>query len=146
MSEEQLNSVRALGSILDGCRDFRHTVPSEPAYLIDLSIPDGQAEPEHLQFRAWITIPVAVPEEVSILGVVQAVNNKLNGRKPLTFVKPDRDAVITNFSIYDVSVSCRREVDGFATSLNELLRPMTVSGSNVQYHFAGTPIEDHLKH
>ncbi|GAW51695.1 hypothetical protein PD653B2_4040 [Nocardioides sp. PD653-B2] len=113
---------------------------------MDLSIPDGQAEPEHLQYRAWVTIPVDVPAGVSVLGVVKAVNNKLAGRDPLTFVKPDSDAVITNFSIYDVGVSCRREVDEFATSLNEVLRPMTVSDPNVQYHFAGTPIEVHLRH
>lgn len=114
--------------------------------LMDLSIPAGQAEPEHWNYRAWVAIPVDVPDQVSVLAFVKTVNAKLCGRDPVTYVRPANNAVVTNFAVYDVSDRCRREVDAFADSLTKVLHPMAVSDPNIYYQFAGEPIQDLSSH
>jgi hypothetical protein len=114
--------------------------------LMDLSIPPGQVAPESWNYRAWVAIPVDVPDQVSVLAFVKTVNGKLAGRDPVTYVRPANDAVVTNFAVYDVGDRCRHEVDAFATSLNKLLHPMAVSAPNIYYKFAGEPVEDLSSH
>ncbi len=104
--------------------------------LLDLSIRDGQSEPDSTEWRARVVVPLAKPENLSLLGLKVAVRSNLQGRLPDTYWNKVYERFVVTFAIPDTSESSLAEAGAFALRLAEVLEPMTTE----------VPFQLHLEH
>lgn len=95
-----------------------------PHPLLDLSISDGQPEPDHTMWRVRVAVPLVRGENVSLRGVSRAVGQKLVGRLPDAYYNRIHERFVTSFAIHDTSAESFEEVGRFTLSLINALESM----------------------